>query len=276
MQFSPRFFAAPQNHILEAEKTNVCSLVDTARFRLVIGIGIRIIRNTEIGARGRSSIPEIEILESRCALALSELRQCSEFASADDKAVRRCAYKLKRKAGDESQRAPARGIQDLNVGGWNDRDRFHAILKIAIESLHGDDVIRSNEAQRAEKRIAVAGQSDVARFTRQCRFGDMANRPSQSPFVGAFQDHRGKTDSTHLNSPERSTPPAGCAETGRSRPVCLLCGWKKGQRANIIASFGDGFKIAARFFKLPGLIGLINLRVEQNETAVTQRKDAYE
>ena len=69
------FFAAPQNDILTAAKKNVCSLVDTARFRFMIGRGIRMVRNTEIGARGPSAIPEIETLESGRALALGELGQ---------------------------------------------------------------------------------------------------------------------------------------------------------------------------------------------------------
>ena len=99
---------------------------------------------------------------------------------ADDKAVGSCAEVVKREASDECESAAVGRVQDFDVAGGNDSSGFDKILKITRGRLERDCVAQPNIAQRAEKSVAVSGESNVAGFSGQGRFRDMADRAAQN------------------------------------------------------------------------------------------------
>ena len=103
-----------------------------------------------------------------------------DLASADDKAVGGCANVVEREAGDEGESGNHRCAENFDVGGGNDLSGFDEILKIASGGLQRDGVAKPYIAKRAEKSVAVAGDSDVAGISGQSGFGDVADSAAQN------------------------------------------------------------------------------------------------
>ena len=103
-----------------------------------------------------------------------------ELAGADDKAVGGCADVVERETGDEGESGKGRCAEDFDVGGGNDLSGVDKILKIASGGLQRDGVAELNVAKRAEKSVAVAGESDVAGCSGQGGFRDVADSTSQN------------------------------------------------------------------------------------------------
>jgi len=101
------------------------------------------------------------------------------LAGADDKAVGGCADVVEREAGDESESGKGRCAEDFNIGGGNDLRGFDKILKIASGGLERDGVAKPDIAERTEKRVAVASESDIAGFSGQGGFWDVADSAAQ-------------------------------------------------------------------------------------------------
>ncbi len=93
-----------------------------------------------------------------------------KLTGTDDETLRRRAYKIKREASDECQIVAGRGFQYLNIIGGNDFNRLHEVLEATLCSIESDFVAQANMVERAEKSVAVAGQSDIAPFAGQSRF----------------------------------------------------------------------------------------------------------
>ena len=102
------------------------------------------------------------------------------FSGADDETVGGCAEIVEGEASDEGESGNGRCVEDFDVGGGNDLSGFDEILKTAGWGLECDRVAELNVAERAEKRVAVAGESDIAGFSGQGGFGDVADSAAQN------------------------------------------------------------------------------------------------
>ena len=98
----------------------------------------------------------------------------------DDVAFWGWANVVKGKARDQRQGVAGRRVQDFHSGSWNDFGGFHKILKSAIDCLESDGIAPPNVAKRTEKSVAVAGENDVTKCSRQGRFGDVADGAAQN------------------------------------------------------------------------------------------------
>jgi hypothetical protein len=164
-------------------------------------------------------------------------------------------------------------IQHCDVLGLDHFGKVHAIAIGPVSRRQGDFIILMDIAQPSEKRVSVSYDRDVPLLARQRGTWDMPDRPSQSFFVGAFRDHRRKTDGAYLDSPQRGAFEDGYAKTLSSRAVRFRQGWK-GRRVKLFNAADSRLRTFQGSFKPPGLIGLIEPRVEPHEGAVTQRQDA--
>jgi hypothetical protein len=128
-------------------------------------------------------------------------------------------------------------------------------------------------AQPPEKRVSVSCDRDVPLLARQRGTWDMPDRPSQSFSVGAFRDHRRKTDGAYLDSPQRRAFAGRYAKTLSSGGVRFGQGWK-GRRVKLFNAADSRLQTFQGSFKSPGLVRLIEPRVEPHEAPVTERQDA--
>lgn len=110
------------------------------------------------------------------------------FSGANDKAVGGSAEVVEREAGDEGESRDRRSVQDIDLASGNDLSGFHEVLKIASGGLESDGVARPDIAERAEKSVAVAGESDVAGCSGQGGFGDVADGAAQNGVGIALND----------------------------------------------------------------------------------------
>src|SRR3990172_12735686 len=104
----------------------------------------------------------------------------------------------------------------------------------------------------------------------------MPDRPLQSAIVGAFQNHHLKAYCAYLDSPQWSTFAVGHAKTLNFRPVRLSQGWRKAREVKFFTAADRRLQTFQVLLKSPGVIGLVELRVDEDEADVTQRKDANE
>src|SRR5579864_3254047 len=98
---------------------------------------------------------------------------------ADDEALRRRAYEMKREARDKCQIVTGRWFQYLNIIRGNDFNRLDTVLKVAFSSFKSNLVARANIVERAEKSVPMTSQSDIAPFARQSRLGNVTDGPPQ-------------------------------------------------------------------------------------------------
>src|ERR1700674_3322640 len=121
------------------------------------------------------------------------------LTGADDEALRRRAYIVKRKARDECQIVTGRGLQYLDIIGGNDFNGFHEVIETMLGSLESDFVAQLNIAQRTEKSVTMTGQSDIPQFAGQSRFCKVTYGSPQAS-GGVALDHDGaEPQAGHLN-----------------------------------------------------------------------------
>src|SRR3972149_754742 len=104
----------------------------------------------------------------------------------------------------------------------------------------------------------------------------MPNRPLQSGIVGAFQNHHLKAYCAYLDSPQRSTFAATHAKTLSIRALRLSEAWRRAREGKRYTAVDRQPQTVQVLLKSPGVIGLVELRVDEHEADVTQRKDANE
>ncbi len=173
-------------------------------------------------------------------------------ARADDEPLGRGAYKIEGVTGHQSENVVVATIQHFSLFGLDHFGRVHAITKGSAQRRQRNFIIYSDLSQPSEKRVPVSCKRDVPLLTRQRSAPNMPDCPSQSPFFGAFQNHRYQADGADLDSPQRRAFTDSDARAFGSRKVRFL----------------------QRSFKAPGLFSLIEPRVEQREADVTQRQKA--
>jgi hypothetical protein len=173
------------------------------------------------------------------------------LAGADDKAVGGCAEVVEREAGNESESGNRRSVQDIDLTGGNDLSGFHEVLKIASGSLESDCVARPDIAERAEKSVAVAGESDVAGLSGQGGFGDVADSAAQNS-VGIALDNDGFEVKT------------------RNLDFADHAAFDEGRRWQLRA----GSSLLQRGFELRLFVGLIGTRVHNDVDGVAEEAEA--
>ena len=104
-----------------------------------------------------------------------------------------------------------------------------------------DDVVEANLSQRPEKRIAVRRDSNVAWLPWYSRTSNVARRASERGVIGSFDDHRRQPYTIDFDSSDQT--------------VRGLFARRRGQ-----------------VFQTIGLPVLVNPRVQQNESAVSDRQ----
>src|SRR5258708_10240945 len=105
-------------------------------------------------------------------------------------------------------------------------------------------------AQPPEKCVAVSGKRYIARLSWDRGAWDVSDGPSQSLVVNAFQNHRSHTERAYLDAAQRSAGNDG----GDRLCVC-------------------GLQWGLQFFKLVSGPGLVELRIDQCISNVTERND---
>lgn len=133
------------------------------------------------------------------------------LASSDDETIWRGPNIRKGKAGDECQSGLVRRLKNLNVNRWDDSGRFHLVLEMPIIDLEADRVAQSNISQWAKECVPVAGEGDIARFTRKGCLGDMADRMPQYTVRHAFGDDDFQAEARNFHLAENTT----LADNGR-------------------------------------------------------------
>ena len=110
------------------------------------------------------------------------------FAGPNNEAAGSRADVVKREAGDEGESGDRSCAQDVDVDGGNDLSGFDEVLKIASGGFERDGVARPDIAERAEKSVAVTGESDVAGCSGQGGFRDVADSAAQNGMGIALDD----------------------------------------------------------------------------------------
>src|SRR5579864_405846 len=103
-----------------------------------------------------------------------------DLKCSNDETVRRRPNIVERETRDKGQFAPIRRLQDLHVRRRNDTRRFHPILKcFSSEGPQSNDISWVNVAKRAEERVAMSCECDVAPFSWHRCFRKVTNRSTQ-------------------------------------------------------------------------------------------------
>ena len=105
----------------------------------------------------------------------------------DDESLGSRADKVERIARYQRQDFVAIGVQDRDVVRTHNFSGNHAIAVLAAQRGQRDDIVGLDVSQRPEERIAVPGDSNVARLSRQRGAGDMPHSAPKGLVAGAFR-----------------------------------------------------------------------------------------
>jgi len=103
--------------------------------------------------------------------------------------LRGSADEMKRETGHQGQRVTPGGSEHPNVIRFHNMQANYAIATLSGPRFESYGVSQSDAVESAEKRIAMAGNADIARFTGQGRAGNMAGGAAQVAGVDAFHEH---------------------------------------------------------------------------------------
>ena len=173
------------------------------------------------------------------------------LACANNKAAWSCAEVVKREAGDEGESRDRRSVQDFDVAGGNDLSGFDEVLKIAGRGLERDGVARPDIAERAEKSVAVTGESDVAGCSGQGGFGDVADGAAQNGVVIALNDDSFEVKTRNLDFADHAA-----FDEGRRRQL---------RTASSFLQVSFEFRL---------FVGLIGMRVHNDVNGISEEGEA--
>jgi hypothetical protein len=81
------------------------------------------------------------------------------------------------------------GIQHIHPVWVNDASGIYLILEDAVVGLNDDHIIFPDVPQTTEERIAMCGETNISRLSRQSGARYMSNSALQSPLVNSLLDH---------------------------------------------------------------------------------------
>ena len=133
----------------------------------------------------------------------------------------------------------------------NDLSGFDEVLKIASGGFERDGVARPDIAERAEKSVAVTGESDVAGCSGQGGFGDVADGAAQNGMGIALNDDGFEVKTRNLDLANHAA-----FEEERRRQL-----WA----ASSLLQLGFEFRL---------FVGLIGMRVHNNVNGIAEGEEA--
>jgi hypothetical protein len=165
-------------------------------------------------------------------------------------------------------------VEHANIFGLDYFGRVHTIAVRPTQRRESDFVILLDIAERPEERVPVPCNRDIPHLTWQCGSRYVPNRPSQSFILDAFQNHHLEAYCAYLESPQGKS---FAAPHANSLIIRTFCGSEAGRTTwggRKFIAFGRHLQRVQLLLESPVLIGLIELRIREHKTNVTERCDA--
>jgi hypothetical protein len=164
--------------------------------------------------------------------------------------------------------------QHCDVAGPYHLGRVHAIAVGPLQSRQDDFVVPMNVAQSAKEGVAMRRQPDISLLTWKRRTGYVPYRDTQGFSVNAFHNHCCHSDGTDLDAPDwRASQDLDV----RTLAACVLRLLFESAMEIVWLGVAQGrfSRILQGKFKLPALMCLRVRSVDQNYSAVSECRDAY-
>ena len=122
----------------------------------------------------------------------------------NDEAVGSRADKIERMTGNQGQCLVCGWTQYRDFRWIHDSRGHHTVAVLASQRRNRDQVVLNDPSERPEERVAVPGKPRVAKLSRQCRAGYVADGEAESVLADSLENDRRKTDARDLNAADHS------------------------------------------------------------------------